>query len=97
MLHLRCTNIYCFLCRRISLCGCEDGTLHIWIVSSPVTYKPSVRKNSLDEDEDSSESEIIEKIEHNFDGMITSIQFFTDGFHFNVIVASACSPTFIYT
>ncbi|CAG7822731.1 unnamed protein product [Allacma fusca] len=81
--------------RRISLCGCEDGTLHVWIVSSPQPFKNGTNGAQIKGGD--GDTEVIEKIEHHFDGMITSIQFYTDGFQFNVVVASACSPTYIYT
>jgi len=36
-------------------------------------------------------------IEHYYDGLITSIKSYTDGFSLNIIVASASSPTYVYT
>lgn len=45
----------------------------------------------------SSNDEIFEKIEHTYDGLITSIQTYLDGFELNVIVSSALSPTYVYT
>lgn len=40
--------------------------------------------------------ELYEKIEHTYDGLITSIQSYLDGFDLNVIVSSALSPTYVY-
>ena len=76
------------------MCGCEDGTLHIWMVTSP--FRPR-RKSSSGSEGDDKDDDVVEKIEHHFEGMITSIQFFTDGFQFNAVVSSACSPVYIYT
>ncbi len=55
--------------------------------------------SSLSESPDNtlgSSDEIYEKIEHTYDGLITSIQSYMDGFDLNVIVSSALSPTYVY-
>jgi hypothetical protein len=41
--------------------------------------------------------ETFERLEHYYDGLITSIRSYTDGFNVNLIVASALSPTYVYT
>ncbi|XP_035705481.1 KICSTOR complex protein kaptin isoform X2 [Folsomia candida] len=41
--------------------------------------------------------ESFETIEHYYEGLITSIKSYTDGFSLNIIVASALSPTYVYT
>ncbi|ODM90367.1 Kaptin, partial [Orchesella cincta] len=45
----------------------------------------------------SSSDENFERIEHTYDGLITAIQSYVDGFELNVIVSSALSPTYVYT
>jgi len=59
-------------------------------------------KDDGDSDSDSEVSvtfggETFEAITHTYDGIINSIQSYSDGFQLNVIVASALSPTFTYT
>jgi len=41
--------------------------------------------------------ESYDRLEHCYDGLITSIRSYVDGFSINVIVASALSPTYVYT
>jgi hypothetical protein len=59
-------------------------------------------ESSEDSEECMSESildsldESFETIEHYYEGLITSIKSFTDGFNLNIIVASALSPTYVY-
>ena len=123
--------------KRITLVGCEDGTLTAFIVSdsessifsipsSPVTLEKKeisggdtgvTGKLNTDKDiptDNTSESgdsaslvssmnedldlgQSIQRYTHHFDGMITSIQFYTDGFSVNAIVSSANSPVYVYT
>jgi hypothetical protein len=44
-----------------------------------------------------SSDESFKTIEHYFEGLITSIKSYSDGFSHNIIVASALSPTYVYT
>jgi len=41
--------------------------------------------------------ENFEKFEHTYEGLITSIQSYLDGFELNIIISSALSPTYVYT
>jgi len=138
--------------KRITLVGCEDGSLRAFIVSNSTSPSSSVFatltpgassprtsivprvklvsmggsgdtaeegpittdevftevevESSGSETGDSMVSSMNDDIEldgtcrrycHQFDGMITSIQFYTDGCSVNAIVSSANSPVYVYT
>jgi hypothetical protein len=122
--------------KRITLCGCEDGTLKAFIISDSsegpadsVFFSPSSpispglrKKESLGEEEEGKETPpdtasesgdsaslmssmnedldlgiSVRRYTHHFDGMITAIEVYTDGFSVNAIVSSAQSPVYVYT
>lgn len=72
-----------------------DEILKIGLAGNGADGDSSSLSESLDNTLASSD-ELYEKIEHTYDGLITSIQSYLDGFDLNVIVSSALSPTYVY-